>query len=214
MCTGRVDLAFIFRAFKKGVDWVFIGGCRPGECHYSTEGNYLALSTVEIAKRLLEYAGIPPERLRLEWISASEGTRFASLMDDFSQALKSHGPVTGDAKMNETRLDVINRLIPYIKLIERERFQVPEKSERAYKEFFSGDNFTRLYKELIEERLYLTEIATLLGKNALTMPEIDDKTGIGLSHVSRYMMSLAGYGIIKYNRDGNSYNLAWPDTMR
>ena len=155
MCTGRVDPAFIIRAFKNGMDGVFIGGCWPGECHYLTEGNYLALSTVNICKRLLAYAGINPERLRLEWISAAEGSRFAGLMNNFSENLKSIGPLGNESDGYEARLDAVNKLIPYIKLVERERFRLSVKSEKAYDDFYKSGEFERLFRELIEERLDL-----------------------------------------------------------
>lgn len=63
MCSGRVDPAFMLRAFSNGTDGVFIGGCWPGECHYATEGNYDALSRVSLYKKLLEYIGVNPENL-------------------------------------------------------------------------------------------------------------------------------------------------------
>jgi coenzyme F420-reducing hydrogenase delta subunit len=93
MCTGRVDIAFVLRAFSGGADGVFIGGCWPGECHYVTEGNFDVLKNVHLAKKLLEQIGINPERLRLEWISASEGMRFAEVMNDFGKKLKEFGPL-------------------------------------------------------------------------------------------------------------------------
>ena len=77
MCSGRVDLEFILRAFAKKADAVFIGGCHLGDCHYNPEGNYDALGNSFVAKRILENIGINPDRLRLEWVSAGEGIRFA-----------------------------------------------------------------------------------------------------------------------------------------
>ena len=79
MCTGRVDLAFVLRAFRKGADGVIIGGCWPGECHYVTEGNYDALGNMYLCKKLMAHIGMEPDRLRLEWIAASEGNRFARI---------------------------------------------------------------------------------------------------------------------------------------
>ena len=89
MCAGRVDLAFLLRAFQKGADGVFVGGCWLGECHYVTEGNYYALNMMQLAKKLLEHTGINPERLRIEWISAAEGLRFAILMQGTSLMISS-----------------------------------------------------------------------------------------------------------------------------
>lgn len=92
MCSGRVDPTFILKAFALGVDGVFIGGCHPGDCHYIA-GNYKAIGRVELTKRLLCEFGIEPERLRLEWVSASEGARFAQLVADFTNTIKELGPL-------------------------------------------------------------------------------------------------------------------------
>ena len=93
MCTGRVDLSYPLRAFLKGADGVIIGGCWPGECHYVTEGNYDALGNMYLTRKLLEHMGVNPDRLRLEWISAAEGTRFAEVMNDFAKRLAELGPL-------------------------------------------------------------------------------------------------------------------------
>jgi coenzyme F420-reducing hydrogenase delta subunit/NAD-dependent dihydropyrimidine dehydrogenase PreA subunit len=102
MCSGRVDPAFIFRAFSKGADGVFIGGCWLGECHYVTEGNYEALNMTNLCKKLLEQIGLNPERLRIEWVSASEGIRFAEIVTNFTKQLKELGPLgIGEGKEPE-----------------------------------------------------------------------------------------------------------------
>ena len=93
MCTGRVDLSFIFRAFLSGKGRGIDRGCHPGECHYVTQGNYGALSTLHIGRKLLETIGLNPERLRLEFIAASEGNRYAEVMNDFSSKAKELGPM-------------------------------------------------------------------------------------------------------------------------
>lgn len=91
MCSGRVEPVFIFDAFKYGADGVIITGCHPGECHYIS-GNQHAEQRVEKTKRALEYLGLGAERLRLEWISASEGQRFAEVMQEFTSRIKTLGP--------------------------------------------------------------------------------------------------------------------------
>ena len=83
MCSARVDMAHIFRALSKGLDAVFIGGCHLNDCHYVTNGNYDALSMVQICKRLLAHTGVNPDRVRLEWVSAGEGIRFANIMNEY-----------------------------------------------------------------------------------------------------------------------------------
>ena len=108
MCTGRVDLAFVLRAYQGGADGVIIGGCWPGECHYVTEGNYDALNLMHLCKKVLEYKGIDPERLRIEWISASEGTRFAEIMNDFTEKLRL--ALAGAQSPREAAREITKRL--------------------------------------------------------------------------------------------------------
>ena len=91
MCSGRVTPAFVLKALSMGADGVLIAGCHPGDCHYMV-GNYKARRRAELTKRLLEQFGVEPERLRLEWISASEGTKFAETINDFTQTIKKLGP--------------------------------------------------------------------------------------------------------------------------
>jgi len=91
MCSGRVDPAFILEAFKNGADGVLVAGCHPGDCHYLA-GNYKAHRRIAMLKRLLEQFGLEPGRLRLEWVSASEGDRFATVIKDITEEIKKLGP--------------------------------------------------------------------------------------------------------------------------
>ncbi len=91
MCSGAVDPEFILDAFRQGADGVFIGGCHPGDCHYIC-GNYKTRRRVLMLKQMLPQMGIEPERLRLEWVSAAEGTRFAEVVTEFTEELKQMGP--------------------------------------------------------------------------------------------------------------------------
>lgn len=91
MCSGRVDAEFIINAFEEGADGVFIGGCHPGDCHY-VSGNYRARRRVKMMKKLLSQMGINEKRLRLEWISATEGKKFATVLEEFVDEIKKLGP--------------------------------------------------------------------------------------------------------------------------
>ncbi|HSB13560.1 MAG TPA: hydrogenase iron-sulfur subunit [Bryobacteraceae bacterium] len=91
MCSGRVDPQFVLEAFAKGADGVLIGGCHPGDCHYQ-EGNYKALRRYYLLKRTLREMGIEEERFRLEWISAAEGDRVRTVVNDMVQKLRALGP--------------------------------------------------------------------------------------------------------------------------
>jgi NADH-quinone oxidoreductase subunit E len=207
MCTGRVDLAFILRAFSNGADGVFIGGCWPHECHYITEGNYLALSTVHLSKKILKLIGVNPERVRLEWISAAEGGRFAELMNDFSSNVKEMGSLGQGEGINgkglRFKLDAAQSLVPYIKLVERERLRVPVKSEEEYNRFFNSDEFDILFDELIVDKLEINQIMAILREQPRTTGEITEILGMDPSDISRHLDQSIMQGIVKFDDDRN-----------
>ncbi len=92
MCSGRVDPTFVVKALTDGADGVLIAGCHPGDCHYS-EGNYKAMRRTPMLKNLLVQFGMDARRVRQEWISASEGDRFAQVVSEFTQQLREIGPL-------------------------------------------------------------------------------------------------------------------------
>ena len=92
MCSGRIDPEFILQAFQQGADGVFIGGCHPGDCHY-VSGNYKTFKRIKALQQLLAGLGIEPERLRLEWVSASEGQRYADAVTEFTGQIRDLGPL-------------------------------------------------------------------------------------------------------------------------
>jgi F420-non-reducing hydrogenase iron-sulfur subunit len=91
MCSARVDPTFVVKALANGADGVLVCGCHPGDCHYS-EGNYKAMRRFPLLKKLLADLGVEDERVRLEWISASEGQRFADVVNDMTERLRMLGP--------------------------------------------------------------------------------------------------------------------------
>jgi F420-non-reducing hydrogenase iron-sulfur subunit len=93
MCSGRVDPVFVLEAFKNGADGVLVAGCHlPSDCHYLS-GNFKAQRRIDLLKEVLGQFGIEPERLRLEWISASEGDKFATVIKDMTEQIRKLGPV-------------------------------------------------------------------------------------------------------------------------
>jgi F420-non-reducing hydrogenase iron-sulfur subunit len=91
MCSGRVDPTFILKAFEQGADGVLICGCHPGDCHYST-GNYKTMRRMPLFKRMLSQFGIEDQRVRLEWVSASEGDRFQAIANEMTEQVRAIGP--------------------------------------------------------------------------------------------------------------------------
>ena len=90
-CSGRVDPLFVLKALRMGADGVLVSGCHPGDCHYLT-GNYYARRKFAIIRKLLEFVGVDPRRVQFSWVSASEGKKFAQVVDDVVQGLKEAGP--------------------------------------------------------------------------------------------------------------------------
>jgi F420-non-reducing hydrogenase iron-sulfur subunit len=92
MCSGRMDPTFVVKALRMGADGVIISGCHPGDCHYQ-EGNYKTLRRVHLLKRLVEGFGIDPERLKLVWVSASEGDQWAATANEMAAKIRALGPL-------------------------------------------------------------------------------------------------------------------------
>ncbi len=99
MCSGRVSELLIFKAFAAGADGVLVAGCHPGDCHY-IKGNLSTRRRVIGIKPFLEAIGIEPERLRLEWVGASEGAKFAETVKSFTQTIKELGPSPFNRRQN------------------------------------------------------------------------------------------------------------------
>jgi F420-non-reducing hydrogenase iron-sulfur subunit len=93
-CSGRVDPLLVVRAFLGGADGVLVAGCHPGDCHYG-DGNYIARRRYALMHSLLAFVGIDAQRLRIEWVSASEGRRFAQVVTDLSETVQQLGPWPG-----------------------------------------------------------------------------------------------------------------------
>lgn len=212
MCSARADLTHIFRAFSKGMDAVFIGGCHLNDCHYVTNGNYDALGMVQVCKKLLQHIGIDPERLRLEWVSAGEGTRFAGIMNEYGAQVQKLGPLGKaegmDKKELKFQLEAAIRLIPYIKLVQMQRMRVPERTAEAYHAYFGSEAFERLFAELILDKLALSRIMLLMGESPRSTLEISDRLGLSPSEVARHVKSSSRQGLVKYDVNRRRYCLA------
>jgi F420-non-reducing hydrogenase iron-sulfur subunit len=100
MCSGRIDPQFILDAFVEGADGVLIGGCHPNDCHY-IEGNYKLLRRFRLLKRMLKDMGLEDGRLRLEWISASEGDKVQRVMNEVTETVRALGPLNLPGKFKE-----------------------------------------------------------------------------------------------------------------
>jgi coenzyme F420-reducing hydrogenase delta subunit len=211
MCSGRVDLSFLLRAFRNGMDGVFVGGCHFNECHYLTDGNFHALQTILLGKKLLAHLGLSPERLRIEEMSAGEGLRFAELMNDFAGTLKGLGPIgVGEGVAPDVlrrKLDVAAQLVPYLRLVERERLRVPTQSEAAYRALYEGEELDRLFQELVAGKLAIGQILALLREGPRSTAELSTQLGLSPSEITRHVKSSTRQGLVRYDVDRRSYAL-------
>jgi len=212
MCSGRIDLEFILKAFQNGQDGVFVGGCKLDECNYITHGNYDALSNVHLCKKIMQHIGLNPERLRIEFMSGADGDLLAEYTDDFTKNVKELGPLGKSEGLDEEelklKLEAVRRLVPYIKLVERERLRVPVKSEEEYNKFFKSDETNRLIEELITDKLSVSEMLSLLSKKPLSTGEISNILDLNPSKVAKHISDSSRQGLIKYDESGNCYALA------
>ena len=212
MCSGRVDLEFILRAFSKGQDGVFIGGCKLDECNYVTHGNYDAYANTFLAKKIMEHVGLNPKRLRIEFMSGADGNLLADYTDEFAKEIKELGPLGQDESMTKDelnlKLDAARKLVPYMRLVERERLRVPEKSKQAYADFFESKDTSALFDIIFSDKLAVSQIMLLLKEKPLPTSDIAKKLGLNPSDVSKHMMSSSRHGMVKYDTASKCYALA------
>ncbi|HXX72125.1 MAG TPA: hydrogenase iron-sulfur subunit [Candidatus Acidoferrales bacterium] len=100
-CSGRIDPTLVMKALALGADGVLIAGCHPGDCHY-TNGNIKTLRRFKLLQKMLDQFGIERERVRLEWISAAEGDRYAQVVRNMTEQVRSRGPLNWQRKMEVT----------------------------------------------------------------------------------------------------------------
>ncbi len=212
MCTGRVDLAHIFRAFSNGMDGVFIAGCRLNECNYVTQGNFQALNLVLLFKHILHHFGLNRERIRLEFVSSGEGILFAEKVDDFVGQVKGLGPIGEgegiDNNVLQLKFKAAINLIPYLRLVESERLRVQFNTLEEYLAFYDSEEFSELFKELIADKLAISQITALLRETPLSPGEIAGTLGLNPSDISRYLHGSLEKGLVRYEAREKRFALA------
>ncbi len=212
MCSGRVDLSHVFRAFSKGADGVFIGACHLDECNYTTHGNYHALTMVNLAKKLLGHIGLEPERLRLVFMSGSEANIFVEGVNSFVKKVKELGPLGRGEGLEDKelkfKLESVTSLIPYIRLVERERLRLPAMPEEECRKFFESDEMNRLFQETIAHKLAVAQIVSLLREGPLPTADMAKRLGLTPSEVSRHLITSSRQGLVRYDEGRKCFALA------
>jgi coenzyme F420-reducing hydrogenase delta subunit/DNA-binding transcriptional ArsR family regulator len=204
MCSGRVDPVIILEMLANGADGVIVMGCHPGECHY-VEGNLQAERKIRMLKKLISRTGLEPERLRLEWVSASEGTRFAGLIKDFTNQLKNLGPspLAGEKPDKNILTGMIvaksvagdSRLRT---LVGRERKLIIE--ENVYGEKVGQEEFDEVMNESIDAEYIRSRIRFLVKDKPMSVEELAKHLGTDPKKVLRHIVVLRQRGLIALDR--------------
>jgi hypothetical protein len=205
-------MSFVLRAFSKGADGVFIAACHLTECNYITHGNYHTLNTTLLLKKVLEHVGINPERLRMAFMSGAEAQLFAENVNAFVKDIKEIGPLGKSEGMDEKtlafKLDSVTRLIPYLRLVERERLRAPVITEEEYHAFFESDELKKLFNETIVEKLAIGQIVSLLKEGPLSTADIAGTLGLTPSEVAKHLNSSSRQRLVRYDSESKRYAIA------
>ncbi|MFX0027621.1 MAG: hydrogenase iron-sulfur subunit [Candidatus Hermodarchaeota archaeon] len=199
MCSGRVDPIFIAEALSRNIDGVLVLGCHPGDCHYIS-GNYEAEIKMKMLSKLLKIIGFS-ERLRLDWVSAAEGNRFAQLVNEFSEHIKNLGPNPIKDKKLKTKLkfefDAIKSVLKDSRLrilVGRERKIVDEGN--AYNEKFPIEKFEQILNDAIQNEFERHKILQAISQNGKSVPDISKEIGIAPNNVLNHIVSLRQRGLV------------------
>ena len=203
MCSGRVDPEFFFEGFLKGIDGIILTGCHLGDCHY-LEGNYEAMMKFDLVKRLLSFINYE-NRVRLEWVSASEGKRFAEVVTDFTNHIKQLGPSpTGMDNPDPVLVEKLKALKNAAgdqrlrTLVGRER-KLTEQ-ENVYGEVVSKEKFDELLNLAIKDEFERHWILLTLQKEPKSVKGIAKELKIDSSEVLKHIVTLRNQNLVELEK--------------
>ena len=209
MCSARVDPTIVVEAFIQGLDGVMVLGCHLGTCHYMT-GNYYTERRMKTTKSVLKKVGLSSERLLVDWVSAAEGERFATLVRKFTEKVRKLGPLGKETDLKpeqlKTRLTAAKEALAQERirwLVGRERELVEEKN--VFGEKVSQEEFDQLMLQTVEKELAKRRLLLSLGEDALSVKEIAKRVKASPREVLRNMVSLEHDGLVSVvGIEGNS----------
>jgi coenzyme F420-reducing hydrogenase delta subunit len=194
MCSGRVDPVIILEMFANGADGVIVTGCHPGDCHY-VEGNLYEERKIRMLKRLLALTGLELGRLRLEWVSASEGQRFAQIVTEFTNQIKELGPSPVSGK--SPNLKVLENLqaaknaasdFRLRVLVGRER-ELTEKNN-VYEEKIPQEEFDAVLDSAVEAEFIRHKIHLLTRGRPLPVKALAEATELKPAEVLKHIVAM------------------------
>jgi F420-non-reducing hydrogenase iron-sulfur subunit len=195
MCSGRVDPKFLIQALELGIDGVYVMGCHPGDCHY-LEGNYEAIRKFDMTKKLLSFVGLD-NRIRLDWVSASEGVRYGEVVTKFVEDIRALGPspLSGDNPDQELlkKVNAINMAAGTKRLralVGRQR-KITEE-ENVYGEKVPEEEFNELLDEALKEEYDRHRILLALARDSKSVKDLAVELDLEPSLVLEHMLILKG----------------------
>ncbi len=208
MCSGRINPVFIFKTLLTGIDGVFVLGCHPGDCHY-LEGNYEAEKKFIMVQKFLKIVDFD-KRVRLDWVSASEGARFAKVVSEFIDSIREQGPspLSGEnidqelfnnlkAMENSVSSDRIRALVGRQRKI--------TEVENEYGEKVPIDEFNAIFDEAIHDEFVRQRILLSLSTKVLSVKDLAAELKLDPSEILENMLTLKSRGEIDYQSiDGNT----------
>jgi len=204
MCSGRVDPVLVLETLAHGADGVIVMGCHPGDCHY-IEGNLQAERKMKMLKKLIAQTGLEPERLRLEWVSASEGGRFAEIVGDFTNQIMALGPspLAGekpDAEMLEGILAAQAAAADFRLrvLVGREKGIIEDGN--VYEERLSQEKFDETMDEAITAEYMRNRIYFMVRREPLSVKELSKLLDLDPQAVLRHIVVMRRRGMVAVDR--------------
>jgi len=194
MCSGRVDPVIILEMFANGADGVIVTGCHPGDCHY-VAGNLYEERKINMLKKLVELTGLELERLRLEWVSAAEGQKFAQVVTEFTEQIKKLGPspVSGD-KPNLRILENIqaakNAAAGFrLRVLVGRELELTEKNN-VYKEKISQEEFDSVLEQIVEAEFIRQKIHLLTSAKPLSVKTLAETVELKPADVLKQIVDM------------------------
>lgn len=204
MCSGRYDPVIVLEALIDGADGVLLTGCHIGDCHYIV-GNYYAERKFRMLKKLLALTGLENERLRLEWVSASEGARFAEIAKEFTNQIKTFGPSplsgeTPDPNLLEN-LRAAQMAVAGFRLrvlVGREKSLIDEGN--IYGERLSQEDFDNVMNDAIAAEYLRSKIYLILTKGPLSVKELSKRLDVDSQKALQEIVVMRRHGMVALGR--------------
>lgn len=190
MCSGRIDPYFLFEALRLGSDGILITGCHPADCHYIS-GNYNAIYKILFAKKLLEKVGINPDRIKLEWVSASEAERFRTVVTEYTENTSKLGSLAEEDPEFEPKLKLLQDVCADFNF----RWLVGKSRElihlgNVYNETKTEEEYVELVDKILDAELLRHKILNVISEDPKTAIDIADELSMAPNLVMKHLLAL------------------------